>query len=106
MSFVVIVPGRRFAAFVVANGGSSRFGAAARDAITRAAIPAASATRMNVVPPISPVTDPAGAYRLAGTTGSADGTRSNQSWVVSRESSVPSHPVLSNESRYSELTTG
>ena len=64
MSFVVIVPGRRFAAFVVANGGSSRFGAAARDAITRAAIPAASATRMSVAPPISPVADPAGAYRL------------------------------------------
>ena len=38
-SFVAIVPGRRFGAFVVANGGSSRFGAAVRDAIVAATFP-------------------------------------------------------------------
>ena len=61
-SFVVIVPGRQFAAFVVANGGSSRFGAAARDAMTRTL----------AVPEIMPhprgaeysSVNPAGSYRL------------------------------------------
>lgn len=63
-SFVVIVPGRRFGAFVVANGGSSRFGAAARDAIVAAALPARAMTPPEPTPTVSSPMDPTGSYRL------------------------------------------
>jgi CubicO group peptidase (beta-lactamase class C family) len=64
-SFVVLVPTRQFGAFVVANGGSSRFGAAALAAITAAMLP-----QRTVVPLVVRLTsrpasvDPSGAYRL------------------------------------------
>ena len=62
-SFIAIIPGRRFGAFVVANGGSTRFGAAARDAIVGATLPAfAPASVARMTPAVASV-DPAGAYR-------------------------------------------
>jgi hypothetical protein len=60
----VIVPGRRFGAFVVANGGSSRFGATARDAIVAAALPARAMTPPEPTPTVSSPMDPTGSYRL------------------------------------------
>ena len=63
LSFVVLVPTRNFGAFIVANGGSSRFGAASLDAIASRLLPVPPApearpTRTSVV------TDPSGSYRL------------------------------------------
>jgi CubicO group peptidase (beta-lactamase class C family) len=63
-SFVMLVPEQHVGAFVVANGGSSRFGAAASAAIERAVLPAAAddsvpAPRASVATP-----DPTGSYRL------------------------------------------
>jgi CubicO group peptidase (beta-lactamase class C family) len=62
-SFVILVPATKFGAFIVANGGSSRFGADALGAIAERLLPA---------PPLTPVAptrasatvDPTGAYRL------------------------------------------
>ena len=65
MSFVVLVPTRTLGMFVVTNGGSSRFGAAALAAIdslmdpSRPGRPAASRLTTTAT-----VTDPVGAYRL------------------------------------------
>jgi CubicO group peptidase (beta-lactamase class C family) len=66
-SFVMLVPARRFGVFVVANGGSSGFGAVVRDAVARTLFPvgfvvapehaAAGAGAVETV-------DPTGAYRL------------------------------------------
>jgi|RhiMetdeSRZDD1v2_1073273.scaffolds.fasta_scaffold248793_2 CubicO group peptidase (beta-lactamase class C family) len=64
-SLVVIVPSRRFGAFVVANGGASRFGAKALAAIVRDAFPdaAANTTPVALAQSVGTV-DPTGAYRL------------------------------------------
>jgi len=64
-SFVVLVPRRRLGAFVVANGGTSGFGAAVLRAIQQREMPETD----SLLPPTpraaeGPTVDPTGAYRL------------------------------------------
>ena len=61
-SFVVLVPARDFGVFLVANGGSSRFGAAVLTAIASRMFPQLPAPAF---PPARPTAiDPSGSYRL------------------------------------------
>ena len=61
-SFVVLVPSKQFGAFLVANGGSSRFGADARAAIAAQFLPVPAPAPS---PALAPATvDPVGSYRL------------------------------------------
>ena len=61
-SFVVLVPERQFGAFLVANGGSSRFGSAALSAIVSRMLPPPAVTAP--LRTANAGVDPTGAYRL------------------------------------------
>ena len=63
-SFVMLVPEQHVGAFVVANGGSSRFGAAASAAIARAVLPAATSDSLPAPRASAATPDPTGSYRL------------------------------------------
>ena len=64
-SFVVMVPEKRFGAFIVANGGTSSFGAEALEAMRRHLLPDVATSRPSDPPSSSDATvDPTGAYRL------------------------------------------
>jgi CubicO group peptidase (beta-lactamase class C family) len=63
-SFVVLVPTQRFGAFLVANGGGTRFGAETLDAVAKAWMPAPAVVADNITPSGSNPVDPTGAYRV------------------------------------------
>ena len=64
MSFVMLVPTRRFGVFVVTNGGSSGFGAVVRDAVARTHFPVAFGVAPAHATPGAGSIDPTGSYRL------------------------------------------
>ena len=63
-SFVMLVPEQKVGAFLVANGGSSRFGAAASAAIARTVLPVPANDGMQAPRSAAPAVDPTGSYRL------------------------------------------
>jgi len=63
-SFVMLVPEQHVGAFVVANGGSSRFGAAASAAIARSVLLDATSDSVPLPRASATTPDPTGAYRL------------------------------------------
>jgi CubicO group peptidase (beta-lactamase class C family) len=63
-SFVVLVPERGLGAFLVANGGSSGFGAAVLQAIQRGEAPVPAVSTSGPPPTTERPLDPTGAYRL------------------------------------------